>query len=288
MGCVYFDNQNPAGFEERFPFSRQQPYTVQVKQFAAEDIVPLHYADTMELLLCDNLSGSVTIDATQYPLSGQQVFVIPPNIVHASNIPPCGGTQYVLKVSFPDMEHYLRLSNCLEARGCRIEQFSYQCPESREVEALISALIRHDGDLPLCLMYIYQLFLLLSRYTDDRREAGGIGARFKSSSLQELMNWTQQNYMRKITVAEAASLSGYSKFHFCTRFKDLTGMTYMQYLSTVRISHACRLLRNGESVQKTCQDVGFDNLSYFIQLFRRMQHLTPYQYARQSKTSQLP
>lgn len=288
MGCVWFDNQNPEGFEEHFPFSPRQPYSVQVKHFTAEDIVPLHYADTLELLLCDNLSGTVTIDATQYALQGKQVFVIPPNIVHASSIPPCGGTEYVLKISFPEMDQYLRLHNCLAERGCRISQLSYRCPEVREVEEIISALIRQDGDLPQCLLHIYRLFLLLSGYTDERRETGGTGARFKSSSLQELMNWTQQNYMRKVTIEEAARLSGYSKYHFCTRFKDLTGMTYLQYLSSVRISHACRLLRNGESVQKTCQDVGFDNLSYFIQLFRRLQHVTPYQYARQSKASQLP
>ena len=31
----------------------------------------------------------------------------------------------------------------------------------------------------------------------------------------------------------------------------------------------------------TCRNCGFENVSHFIQLFKRIQHITPYQYAGQ-------
>ena len=52
MQCVYYDDRLPNGFEEQFFFSSQMPYTIQVKRFQTEDIVPLHYAETIELLPC--------------------------------------------------------------------------------------------------------------------------------------------------------------------------------------------------------------------------------------------
>ena len=60
-------------------------------------------------------------------------------------------------------------------------------------------------------------------------------------------------------------------------------MTYMHYLNTVRVSKAFFMLRNGDSVQNVCRNCGFENVSHFIQLFKRIQHMTPYQYASQVK-----
>ena len=284
MSCVFFDNQSPKSFEEKLTFGLQRPYILQVKQFPGEDIVPLHYAATMELLLCDGLQGHITIDNRQYPLHGQQLFVIPPYTVHSSTVFPCPGKQYVLKVSFPDMEHYMNLSTLLQARNCRLHQLAYCCPEYVRADALIHSLIRSDGDLPQCLLLILELFLLLSVHTDPSRENASGSTRFKAADLQQLILWTQENYMRKITVEEAAKITGYSKYHFCNRFKSMTGMTYLSYLSSVRITHACLLLRSGASVQAACQSTGFESVSHFIQVFKRLQGVTPYQYAIQQNS----
>ena len=80
-----------------------------------------------------------------------------------------------------------------------------------------------------------------------------------------------------------AQRTGYSKYHFCSRFKSLTGITYMNYLNSVRVSHACLMLQNGESVQAVGQSVGFENSSYFTQVFKRIQHMTPHEYACRQK-----
>jgi len=283
MQCVSFDNQRPEAFEEQIPFTRQMPYRVQVKHFSEEDVVPLHYGNTLEILLCDCLEGQISIDSQRFDFGDRQLFVIPPHAVHATTIAPCKGTQYVIKISPDDLSHYCDVTNYLECCGCQISQLAYCCPAYSEAERLVDDLIRNDGNLSRCLISILELLLLLSRYTDINRESVGIQSRFKTSTLRELVKWTHQNYMRKVTIEDAAAFVGYSKYHFCARFKALTGMTYLNYLNSVRISHACRLLVSGASVQAVCREVGFENLSYFIQLFRRLCHVTPHQYAQLHK-----
>lgn len=279
MKCVYFDDRQPNGFEEQFEFSAQMPYTLCVKHFPSEDVVPLHYADTVEILLCDQLSGQIVIDDQQFELGGRQLFVIPPYILHANDIRPGGGVMYVMKVSLTDAAHYINLPNILELSGCQIGQLQYACPEYEDAAEIMHALIEHDGDLPLCLTRILDLFRLFARHIAPERRSAGPGSKFRESSLQELIAWTQENYARHITIDDAAKLTGYSKYHFCSRFKSLTGTTYLNYLNSVRISHACLMLRDGQSVQKVCRESGFESVSYFIQVFKRIHHITPHQYA---------
>lgn len=283
MQCVFLDDHLPNGFEEQLAFSPQMPYTVRIKEFDGEDIVPLHYAETIEILLCENLCGEIVIDNRHYRLGGQQLFVIPPYTVHANTIRPGDGRMFVFKINFREMDRYLNAAAILALGGCRIEQLAYFCPEYAAVRAIVDGLIAHDGDLAQCLVYIAQLFSVLSRHTDETRSADAAHSRFKSSSLQELIRWTDENYARRISIEEVAAMTGYSKYHFCSRFKAQTGMTYLNYLNSVRVSHACLMLRNGEPVNAVCRSCGFENVSYFIQVFKRIRHATPRQYAVQQK-----
>ncbi len=288
MQCVFQGDNLPNGFEEQLEFSPEMPYTVCIKHFQAEDVVPLHYAETIEILLCDGLEGEIVIDANHYHFQGRQLFVIPPYTVHCNNIRPGDGIMYVFKINFHQMQHYFHAENYLKACGCTMSQLQYLCPAYDSVMSIVQELIRRDGCLRDCIPQIMELFRLLSGYTAPQQANPGVSSQFRGSSLQELINWTNQNFSRKITIDEVAKLSGYSKYHFCSRFKALTGMTYMNYLNSVRVSYACLLLRNGESVQSVCRSTGFENVSHFIQIFKRVQHITPHQYAVQQKNLQSP
>ena len=57
-------------------------------------------------------------------------------------------------------------------------------------------------------------------------------------------------------------------------------MTYNRYLNHVRISNACRLLAQTGSISTACYESGFQDMSYFIQLFKRTQGVTPKTYLR--------
>lgn len=51
---------------------------------------------------------------------------------------------------------------------------------------------------------------------------------------------------------------------------NVYGKTPHQYLKAIRIEHAKKLLKDGQSVSEVCFLVGFDSLSSFSGLFKRM------------------
>jgi len=103
----------------------------------------------------------------------------------------------------------------------------------------------------------------------------------KDDELREIINWTEQNFTRRISLDEVSGEFGYTKHYFCQKFKKATGITYLTYLNNLRISHACRLLKAGKSIGDTCDECGFEDMSYFIQLFKKITGITPKKYIKE-------
>lgn len=277
MKCVFQGDTVPDGFEEKIEFSKEMPYTIHIKRFEVEDVVPLHYAETIELLLCEELSGEVVIDAEHYELGSSQLFVIPPYTVHSTKILPCSGVMAVLKINLSEIGRYFGVEEYLEACGCRIGSLAHQCSGVQEAKQVIGRMIEKDGSLRECIPLVVDMFRIISDASEEPHiQPHG---RLDAAGLQELLLWTNRNCTRAITLEEAARAAGYSKYYFCSRFKALTGITYLEYLTSVRMSRACLLLQKGEQVQTAAAAVGFLDVSYFIQTFKKAYGVTPYRYA---------
>lgn len=83
------------------------------------------------------------------------------------------------------------------------------------------------------------------------------------------------SYAHKIDVDNISDEAYFSKFHFIRLFKKIYGKTPHRYLTFVRIEKATQLLRTNKSVSEVCYAVGFESLSSFGDLFKRMVGLTP-------------
>ena len=82
-----------------------------------------------------------------------------------------------------------------------------------------------------------------------------------------------------ITLDDLAQVAGLSKHHFLRLFKLMYGLTPHQFINTVRINTACRLLKNSRlSVQDIALAVGFDYPNSFSRLFKKKVGIYPNAY----------
>lgn len=88
-------------------------------------------------------------------------------------------------------------------------------------------------------------------------------------------------YAHNIDLDNIADEAFFSKFHFIRLFKTIYNQTPHQYLRTVRIEQAKRLLAEAIPVSAVCFSVGFDSTSSFTGLFKRIVGLTPSAYQHQ-------
>ncbi|MDD3996296.1 MAG: AraC family transcriptional regulator [Sphaerochaetaceae bacterium] len=280
MKCIHYDYKAPKEFEEHLSFSSSMPYTIRIKKFLTQDIVPFHYGRTIEILVCQDLCGEIIIDGNYFKLKGKQVFIIPPYTVHSNRIHVCDGTEYVLKISFSDMEQYINIPLIASIDGNDIANLCYECSEYDQIVQIINDLIANDGNTFSCISSISRIFELFFLHANKANRLFQNSTDWNKNELRKLIKWTQENHTDKITIDKASEIVGYSKYYFCSWFKSLTGTTYLNYLNQVRLETACRILRKGESVSVACYDSGYENVSYFIQLFKKMYGMTPRKYTK--------
>ncbi|MDW7656793.1 MAG: helix-turn-helix transcriptional regulator [Bacillota bacterium] len=276
----------PTDLEEKLDFNQEIPHTVHLKLFGTEDIVPLHYSETIEILLCDQLDGTLVIDGKSYRLFGHQVFVIPPLIVHANHIKAGPGRMFVIKVSLENLAHFIDIPAILQYRGLTVSRLAHTGPVYTEIEPIVRHLIEHDDDIFARMTALIDLFALLCRHTTDADDALESVSRLKSSFLKAVITWTLAHHPEPISLTDVTHQVGYSKSHFCHLFKELTHMTWTEYLHSVRISAACRYLQDGMTVSQAGERSGFNNLSHFIRIFRQNRGMTPKAYRQQHAVDQ--
>jgi AraC-like DNA-binding protein len=89
------------------------------------------------------------------------------------------------------------------------------------------------------------------------------------------------NYSNPIDLSHIAVEAAFSKFHFIRLFKKIYCKTPHQYLTYVRIERSKLLLKDNMPIARVCYEVGFDSISSFTGLFKRIVGQTPSTYQQQ-------
>lgn len=298
MSKIYYGLRSASELDDFFEncntFSEEEPYIIRVKRFTSEDIVPLHCARSFEILFSCNTRGTVTINNKAYDLDGEQVFAIPPNVVHSTTIQKCNGYLYTMQLSLEEIKKYINIEQIAMLSGLSLSDISHRCPETVPVKQIFECLIEHDRDICFCFSQILQLFSILFKHRE--KSSDSISSQYKKNqsvdnTLKHVLEWTLDNCTSNITIEQVASVAGYTRVYFCNWFKKKTGITYMTHLANVRNTNVCLLLKSGYNVTEACYKCGFNNLSHFVKQFKRKYGVTPRQYASlyaRKNTNQTP
>lgn len=103
--------------------------------------------------------------------------------------------------------------------------------------------------------------------------------------LNNVFRFTMREFHRDITLNEIADVANMSPASFCRYFKERTRKTYTDFLTEVRVSHACKMLKNQQdlSITEACYCSGFSNLSNFNRRFRMIKGMTPSMYQKMAQ-----
>lgn len=99
--------------------------------------------------------------------------------------------------------------------------------------------------------------------------------------IEAMENYINSYYNREIKLSQLANLYFLNPQYLCRLFKTKTGTNFSSYVNRVRISHARRLLSaTGDDITDISMQVGFNNVTYFNRLFKKLVGTTPGEYRR--------
>ena len=80
---------------------------------------------------------------------------------------------------------------------------------------------------------------------------------------------------------EMAAVANISPNSFCRYFKSRTRKTYTQFISEIRVGHACKLLiEDSMNVKQICYESGFHNFASFHKHFKIITGKSPLNYQK--------
>lgn len=103
------------------------------------------------------------------------------------------------------------------------------------------------------------------------------------SGLRKTLNYIHDHYEEPLSLQDMAAMSGASETYFCRLFKHETGMTFLNYVNSLRIEQACVLLRDTcDNALDICYQVGFNDYTHFGRQFKKNTGTSPAEFRKQN------
>lgn len=170
-----------------------------------------------------------------------------------------GGVSHRIPAEFVERSGIQDRLTAIHEEICDQEEY-YQLAVKNYVREILLWLLR----------YYKHVSPSLETYNTKKRNIQRLGGVFR---------FLQTHHQDNITLEQAAEAACMSTSYFCRFFKRVTGHTYTDYLSRLRVDKAKELLlRSGLPITDIGLEVGFESHSYFDRVFKRYTGRSPLEY----------
>lgn len=232
---------------------------------------PLHtHHDEYEIILYTGGEGIMRTREKEYPVYAGSIFIVPPGVGHGS--------------VGPDIER-------IYVRGDFRQAFSFDEPvllmDSDRREGTKLARLLYDNRFgnseylhALCTAYVQ--FLLMHMEIED-----GMGRAVNDVIYHLTRSFSDSD----LNTGRLLRQSGYAEDYIRAQFRRITGKTPVEFLTDVRIRHACFLLEfHGGvlSLNQIAEQCGYTDYVYFSKKFKSVMGLSPRAYRTALETGVVP
>jgi len=153
-----------------------------------------------------------------------------------------------------------KVSRELERRGVR---FTAEIRKAWEKNPLIPP-DRYNAIVRLLTFFAEQLSALTNQIVLEQQNA-------EPPLVQKAREYIDKHKMEPLSLAAVAKAAGASVFHFCKVFRKSTGLKFTDYVARVRLEDArTQLLNPNRRISEVAYDVGFQSLTQFNRMFKRV------------------
>ena len=237
-----------------------------------------HTHNHAELFYIIGGQGQFRIEEQLYPVDTNHLVIINPNVPHTEVSLNAQPLEYIV-LGIDGIE--LSISDNSDGKFCILDHF-----ESVEASTCLRNILREmeqrqPGYEDICQAYMEILIIRLMRSTGlsmPTEPQSPVGHR----QCAAVRRYIDLHFKEALTLDSLAEEAHMNKFHLSHTFKQEYGVSPISYMISRRIDESKYLLAETDlSMSQIAQLLGFSSLSYFSQVFRRTQMMSPMEY-RQS------
>ena len=236
-----------------------------------------HFHQEIELIYVTSGNITLIIDNNIHTINCHEVGIIMPGEIHSySSI--AQNNVYIMKI-VPPIEESIRLENSvITAKDVIYNRVT-------EIVADIynennKQMVGYKLAINKNLLDLFILILRNSKYKvisiDDKKKLSN-----RLMFLRAVNEFVELNYMNEISLEEIANNANYSMYYFSHYFTEVTNITFVEYLTSIRIEKACKLISlSNDKLTNISFLCGFKNIRAFNRAFKRCLCTTPTKYRK--------
>ena len=233
-----------------------------------------HYHDFHKIIVF--ISGKVTyhIEGKAYHLKPRDILLVSQGAIHKPEIDPSVPYERYIFWIRDDLSCQ-ELNTCFQKANDR--SFNLVRADSALQERLKDLLPeieqtlqnKHFGDSVLrdalftqFMIYINRIFLRTSSSPDKK-------AYSSDTQVEQLLKYINRNLSENLSIDQLAERFFLSKYHMMRKFKNETGYTIHNYITSKRLLMARSLISQGMPVMKAAQASGFHDYTTFVRAYKK-------------------
>ncbi len=244
------------------------------------DAQPRHFHAEHQIGLIRSGEGVFHYRGGRYAVGAGRVAVIQAGEAHSCFTNAPKGWSFSILYIAPELFDDMKSGG----RGGEVAHFPTLTPQDPALTGALSALFRGVERIGGRLEQEAQLLHVLTRLT--RHRAAGppreqaLGR--EPSAVLLVKSYLHDHLSEDVTLGDLVALTSLSKFYLLRSFTHAVGMTPHDYQTSLRISRAKMLLREGQPLVRIAVELGFADQPHFAKTFKKLVGLTPGQYRAQS------
>ena len=233
-----------------------------------------HYHDFHKIIVF--ISGKVTyhIEGKAYHLKPRDILLVSQGAIHKPEIDPSVPYERYIFWIRDDLSCQ-ELNTCFQKANDR--SFNLVRADSALQERLKDLLPeieptlqnKHFGDTVLrnalftqFMIYINRIFLRTSSSPDKKTYSS-------DTQVEQLLKYINRNLSENLSIDQLANRFFFSKYHMMRKFKNETGYTIHNYITSKRLLIARSLISQGMPVMKAAQASGFHDYTTFVRAYKK-------------------
>jgi AraC-like DNA-binding protein len=114
-----------------------------------------------------------------------------------------------------------------------------------------------------------------------RNVVGNDSIKTDNAAILDAIHYINSNYRQQTLLTKFCELYHYSPQYISRKFKQETGFTLIEYLQKDRIEKSCELLAGSSlSIVDIAESVGYSDIKFFNNLFKKMIKMSPREYRK--------
>lgn len=283
-----------------FPWLAAKAEQIKVRIFNNNTPVISHMHDYIEIVLITKGSCIHRYHNTEVTLIPGDVFIIVPHEEHSYAInsdvriynchfyPEVLGEDWKELKKISGIYDMLMVEPIYRSEINRQEILHLQPAEIPYIESVLTKMIEEQKDIQAGYYLVQKanliiLLSILGRVWEKQFKGKPYGYHGKREILAEALKYLENNINNEFNISELAYKACMSPHYFRKVFKEVTGLTPLEYINKIRITKAVQQLKEyNHTIAEVAEMVGINDTNYFSRMFRKVMGCSPTEFRKRN------